>query len=562
MSTNTPLGQEQGWHQPVVGSSWQGNSDSQINPSDQPPLFTSPSDLGRRWHHLRRKCYRQQRNQNFSFTVVSYNVLADGLLHANSDLYAGTEQWLQQWEYRRRNLLKEILHYNADVVCLQEVEDCHYQDWFELKLRERGYSGVYKKRTGDKTDGCATFYKESRFTLVKSKLVSFRKPQVKLMDRDNVAVVVLLKPRTAGRTSRQPNNLVCVSNTHLLFNKKRGDIKLAQLACLFAEIDEIARISTPNQGDHLYHPTICCGDFNSIPFSPIYEFIVRGLLDYNGMHRDNFSGQSYFRHSFPPRQALSSNLIPWELGLTTSCIKRNDSSETVKGLHSPSGEQEANSQQSAFTRNPTSSSELCYPSNNMSELTKSASTESDCRNNELAGNSGCKELQAGNLSLNSMQCRALQDTEFQSVHCSTDPSKNASCTNLNCLGDGEIAHEGEGEQTGSQPTTNKTEKDLYNACTAQRHPFNFFSVYRHYIRNGQPEVTTFHDRACTTVDYMFVAPGLLQYCRRCRSQHGPLQLIGKLDLLSEEDVCKLGGLPNRFLSSDHLSLVSSFLLHV
>ena len=81
----------------------------------QQPHFTSPSDLGRRWHHLRRRCYHQQRSRNFSFTVVSYNVLADGLLYSNSHLYGGTEEWVKHWEYRRRNLLKELSYYDADV---------------------------------------------------------------------------------------------------------------------------------------------------------------------------------------------------------------------------------------------------------------------------------------------------------------------------------------------------------------------------------------------------------------------------------------------------------------
>lgn len=121
ISNNTPLRQEQGREQAFMAGLSQGNSYSQINPSTQRPLFTSPADLGRRWHHVRRKCYRQQRSQNFSFTVVSYNVLADGLLHANSHLYIGAEYWVQQWEYRRRNLLQEILHYNADVSVITNV---------------------------------------------------------------------------------------------------------------------------------------------------------------------------------------------------------------------------------------------------------------------------------------------------------------------------------------------------------------------------------------------------------------------------------------------------------
>ena len=87
----------------------------QRDPSLQQPLFTSPSDLGRRWHSLRRRCYHKQRSRNFNFTVVSYNVLADGLLWCNSHLYSGTEEWLKHWEYRRRNLLEELSYYNADV---------------------------------------------------------------------------------------------------------------------------------------------------------------------------------------------------------------------------------------------------------------------------------------------------------------------------------------------------------------------------------------------------------------------------------------------------------------
>lgn len=32
---------------------------------------------------------------------------------------------------------------------------------------------------------------------------------------------------------------LCIANTHLLFNKRRGDVKLAQLAVLLANIDRV-----------------------------------------------------------------------------------------------------------------------------------------------------------------------------------------------------------------------------------------------------------------------------------------------------------------------------------
>lgn len=400
---------------------------------------------------------------------------------------------------------------------------------------------MYKKRTGDKADGCATFFKESRFTLVKSKLVSFNKPGVTLMDRDNVAVVVLLKPRVSGHASHHSNSLLCVSNTHLLFNKKRGDIKLAQLACLFAEIEELARISPPGKTDSCYHPIICCGDFNSTPFSPIYDFVMRGFLDYNGMHRDNFSGQSYFR-KYTQRQALTSNVLPWELGITTSCVKRNESSKTDEHL------------QLSTSRNLAISSASCHPS--------SQGNSSNCRIDEnYTGNSERLQI-PGNPTLSSMQCNLEKRIELQSAQRSTTFSRST-CTQsqpMN-LAQSETVQQ-EGGQTSAHALEDTTEKEAYNASTIQRHHFNFFSAYRHYLRGGQPEVTTFHDQVCTTVDYMFVSPGQQQHCRRCRKHHGPLQLTGNLELLTESDIWYLNGLPNKYLSSDHLSLVSSFLLHV
>lgn len=114
-STNRPVQPEQGQEQNLATGSYQADNTEVREPLHQQPWFTSPNDLGRRWHNLRRRCYRQQRSQNFSFTVVSYNVLADGLLQSNSYLYNGSEDWLKDWQYRRGNLLKELLHYNADV---------------------------------------------------------------------------------------------------------------------------------------------------------------------------------------------------------------------------------------------------------------------------------------------------------------------------------------------------------------------------------------------------------------------------------------------------------------
>lgn len=54
-----------------------------------------------------------------TFTVLSYNVLSD--LYATSEQYSYCPPWALAWTYRRQNLLREIVAYRADILCLQEV---------------------------------------------------------------------------------------------------------------------------------------------------------------------------------------------------------------------------------------------------------------------------------------------------------------------------------------------------------------------------------------------------------------------------------------------------------
>ncbi|KAK6060935.1 hypothetical protein COOONC_01399 [Cooperia oncophora] len=73
------------------------------------------------------------------------------------------------------------------------------------------------------------------------------------------------------------------ANTHLLFNSARGDIKIGQLAMLFANIsDELTRSSCP---------VIVNGDFNIEPLSYVYTYISESSLYLRGLPRNELSGQ-------------------------------------------------------------------------------------------------------------------------------------------------------------------------------------------------------------------------------------------------------------------------------
>eukprot|EP00064_Thunnus_orientalis_P023473 superscaffoldBa00008903_g23717 len=210
-------------------------------------------------------------NAAFDFSVLSYNILSQELLRDNIYLYQHCHPGVLPWEYRLPNLLNEIRQYDADILC---------------------YQCEYKKRTGKKPDGCAVIFKTSRLSLLSSNPVEFFRPGDALLDRDNVGLVVLLRPNAAAARS-DPSAFICVANTHLLYNPRRGDIKLAQLAILLAEIKRLSRLP-----DGSSNPVVLCGDFNSTPLSPLYSFLTTGSLEARIEH--SLKLQSSYQHCLPP----------------------------------------------------------------------------------------------------------------------------------------------------------------------------------------------------------------------------------------------------------------------
>jgi len=79
---------------------------------------------------------------------------------------------------------------------------------------------VFKKRTREKPDGCAIFWKNEIFALEAKLGVDYYQPHVKLLDRDNIGLMVKLR----SRLGRRPK--IVVGTTHLLYNPRRN-------VCLF-----------------------------------------------------------------------------------------------------------------------------------------------------------------------------------------------------------------------------------------------------------------------------------------------------------------------------------------
>ncbi|KAI9550997.1 hypothetical protein GHT06_000238 [Daphnia sinensis] len=260
----------------------------------------------------------KQPPHSLKFTVLSYNVLAQHLLEDHIYLYRNVETEALNWDKRAERILREVTNTYADILCLQEVQADHYDTFYVPRLTAMGFKGVYKKRTGNKRDGCAIFFRHSKFELKKSIPVEYCKPNVELLDRDNIGLIALLTPRVV-----QPKHVfgedlpfIVVATTHLLYNPRRHDIKLAQLQLLFAELDRIAfdsRKANSDKTDRVsYHPTILTGDFNLTPDTSIYQFITQGSLLYKGLSRRQLTLEAR-------GHTLENELIPPHLNITDQC---------------------------------------------------------------------------------------------------------------------------------------------------------------------------------------------------------------------------------------------------
>ncbi|XP_033497775.1 protein angel homolog 1 [Epinephelus lanceolatus] len=276
---------------------------------------------------------------SMDFTVMSYNILAQDLLEVNWELYTHCPPEVLDWSYRCSLLLQEIQKWEPDILCLQEVQENHYHEQLYPVLSQMGYTCVYKQRTGTKTDGCATCYRSSRFSELSVTMLEFFRPETQLLDRHNVGLVLLLQPVVIqGLEIKAKGPPLCVANTHLLFNPRRGDVKLAQLAIMLAEMDSVVK-TCKAKGEHCN--LIMCGDFNSVPHMPLYQLITTGELEFQGLPAWMISGQEDLSHKVYSHR-LFAPLWPSNLGISDSCqytssvkeIPKTESERSGKGQYS------------------------------------------------------------------------------------------------------------------------------------------------------------------------------------------------------------------------------------
>ncbi|KAI9823909.1 MAG: Glucose-repressible alcohol dehydrogenase transcriptional effector [Thelocarpon impressellum] len=288
------------------------------------------------------------------FSVMTYNMLCDR--YATSTVYGYTPSQALSWGYRKQLLLQEIREQNADIVCLQEIDADSFNEYFRAELAYNDYKGIFWPKTRARTmaekdaklvDGCATFYKGSKYVLLDKQMIDFanvaiNRPDMKgehdifnrVGNKDHIAIVTFFENRATG------SRAIAV-NAHIYWDPAFKDVKLVQTAILMEQVsrladkyarwpacadktafrmsdeagDESAAAPPPEppapsmeypSGQQI--PLIVCGDFNATVGSGVYDLLAHGTLpsthsdlaerSYGNLTRDGMAHPFSLRSSY------------------------------------------------------------------------------------------------------------------------------------------------------------------------------------------------------------------------------------------------------------------------
>ncbi|XP_029918291.1 nocturnin isoform X2 [Myripristis murdjan] len=207
---------------------------------------------------------------NPSIRVMQWNILAQAL-GEGKDGFIRCPLDALNWQERKYLILEEILTYRPDILCLQEVD--HYYDTFQPIMAGLGYhcsflakpwSPCLDVEQNNGPDGCALFYRHSRFSLLAT---SHLRLSAMMLPTNQVAIVQTLQCRATGQR-------LCVAVTHLKARSGWERLRSAQGADLLHNLRNItSRGSSGSQSEAESGavPLIVCGDFNAEPTEDVYR---------------------------------------------------------------------------------------------------------------------------------------------------------------------------------------------------------------------------------------------------------------------------------------------------
>ena len=248
-------------------------------------------------YQIRQKQETQRRyyeEKSDHFRVVSYNILSDSLAETDfskDGLFPYCSDEFVSWNHRCHLLLDEIIGYNADIVCLQELDSKMFRGEFYKTLETEGFEGVFTNKSASPEGTCALWRTRS-FEKVKfneypingalldkeeslfddlREVVMKCKPAKKMADGKEVSnqksgQLILQLPHVLQAVTlrnKATGKLLLLCNTHLFWHPRGSNTRAVQSMVISRLIKREQEILEKETGEEV--PVVFCGDFNSVP---------------------------------------------------------------------------------------------------------------------------------------------------------------------------------------------------------------------------------------------------------------------------------------------------------
>ncbi|XP_022765316.1 carbon catabolite repressor protein 4 homolog 4-like isoform X2 [Durio zibethinus] len=244
------------------------------------------------------------------FRLVSYNILAQ--VYIKRSLFLHSPFPCLRWNTRSQAILTLLKNLGADFFCLQEVDE--YDSFYKRKSEEHGYSSIYVQRGGQRHDGCGIFYKNNCAELLSKETIEYNDLVDLLQGETSLSANKQNETMTNTNNGADPKNdssvrsspahhgdpndqrvrlkqdcvgimaafklkdpfdhVIILATTHLYWDPKLADVKLAQAKYLLSRLAQFKTLVTDKF--ECTPSLILSGDFNSTPRDKVYQYLISG----------------------------------------------------------------------------------------------------------------------------------------------------------------------------------------------------------------------------------------------------------------------------------------------
>lgn len=215
-------------------------------------------------------------DDDLQIKIMSYNVLAQALIRR--ELFPTSGQALK-WGNRSQVLLSEFKYYDADIMCLQEVDYIQYNSFWKPEFHKMGYNSLYH-RSGAKNHGVAVVFKRQMFDSNHHLFIDYDSTETgetrNATKTQNVGLLVYLnfRPEILQSHPKITKHGIIIGTTHLFWHPFGTYERTRQTYIVLHKMKEFERMMKAILGNEKQFYRFFAGDFNSQPYDSPYLSIT------------------------------------------------------------------------------------------------------------------------------------------------------------------------------------------------------------------------------------------------------------------------------------------------